>query len=169
MSNAFNARYISNLSLDRLYRVYVERGEMFFIKIGGQAGVAVGVAAQFGVVGAMVLRSLKKRGDEKLALKISEQDRQHPSAHLSAHKHNFQTASTAVEHSSLEPPATIGAHGEHFGRWKLKLRDAKEMLFQFESLDDMRAAHALLPFLGSAHVTNVVWDTAKNRFAKRVA
>ena len=72
MSNAFNARYISNLSLDRLYRVYIERGEMFFIRIGGQAGVAVGVAAQFGVVGALVLKSLKKRGDEKLALKISE-------------------------------------------------------------------------------------------------
>lgn len=169
MSNAFNARFISNLSLDRLYRVYVERGEMFFIRIGGQSGVAVGVASQFGVVGALVLRSLKKRGDEKLAAKIADLDRQHPSSQLSAHKQNFHAASTAVEHSALEPAATIGAHGEHFGRWRLKIRDGKEMLLQFEALEDMKAAHGLLPALGSVHANNVVWDPAKNRFAKKVA
>ncbi len=169
MSNAFNARFLSTFSLDRLYRVYFERGEIFFIKVGGQSGVAIGVTSQFGVLGAMALRAIKKRGAEKLAARTSELDKQHPSAQLSAHKHNFQTPTTAIQRSSLEPAATLGTHGEHFGRWRLALREGKEMLFQLETLDDMTIASQVLPTLGDVHISNVTWDTAKKKFAKGVA
>ncbi len=43
------------------------------------------------------------------------------------------------------------------------------MLFQLETLDDMRAASEILPRLGGVHVSNVVWDSAKKKFAKRAA
>ncbi len=169
MGNAFNARFVSTFTPDRLYRVYIDRGEIFFIRIGGQGGMALGVASQFGLLGGLVLQGLKKRGNEQLATKTSELDRQHPSSQLSAHKHNFHSAATAIQVSSLEPAALIGSHGEHFGRWKLKLRGSKEMLFQLETLDDMRAASEILPRLGGVHVSNVVWDSAKKKFAKRAA
>lgn len=169
MSDAFNARFVSTFSPDRQYRVYIDRGEIFFIRIGGQGGVAVGITSQFGLLGALVQRALKKRGAMKLAIKTSELDRQHPSTHLSGHKHNFHTTATTVESSSLEPAPLIGAHGQHFGRWKLKLRESKEMLFQFETIDDMKAAYQLLPSLGRTHTNNVVWDPIKLKFTKVAA
>ena len=43
------------------------------------------------------------------------------------------------------------------------------MLFQLETLDDMKAAHDLLPALGDVHVSNLVWDPAKKKFARGVA
>jgi hypothetical protein len=103
---------ISTFSPDRLYRVTIERGEVYFIRIGGQSGVAVGVASQFGVFGALFPHMLKKRTDRKLA--------------------------------------------------------GKEMSFQFETVDDMRAAYDLLPALGGVHLSDVVYDAARNRFAKGV-
>lgn len=169
MNRAFNARLISTFGADRLYRVYLDRGELFFIRIGGQAGVAVGVAAQFGLLGAMVLKAHKKRSDEKLAARILDLDRQHPSAHLSGHKHNFHAATTAVRHSSLEPAAAMGAHGEHFGRWRFQVQDGKEILLQLETLDDMRSAFELLPSLGAVHASNVVWDSGRQKFTKRAS
>ncbi len=101
MGNAFNARFVSTFTPDRLYRVYIDRGEIFFIRIGGQGGMALGVASQFGLLGGLVLQGLKKRGNEQLATKTSELDRQHPSSQLSAHKHNFHSAATAIQVSSL--------------------------------------------------------------------
>ena len=166
MSRPFNARLVSNFSPDRLYRVYVDRGEVFFIRIGGQGGMAAGVAVHFGLLGILVMRALKKRADAKIAAKIAELDRQHPSGHLAAHTHNLHTATTAIETSSLEPAPLLGGHGQHVGRWRLKLREGKEMLFQFEMLEEMRTAHDVLPTLGGAHVTNVAWDSAKQKFTK---
>jgi hypothetical protein len=164
MSSAFNARLVSNWTPDRLYRVYVVRDEMFFIRIGGQGGFAQGMAAQFGLLGLYLLKAYNRRSAAKLAAKIAELDRISPSIHLSAHKHNFHVGATGVERSSLEAPPVLGAHGEHCGRWRLKLRDAKEWLFQLETPEDMTAAHELLSTLGCPHVSKVVWDAAKKRF-----
>ena len=169
MSRAFNATLVSTFSPDRLYRIYVDRGEVFFIRIGGQNVVATALASHLGLLGIFIRRALKKRADAKLAMTIAELDRQHPSSHLAAHKHNLHTPTTAIETSVLEPAAVMGAHGNHVGRWRLKLRESKEMLFQLETLEEMKAAHALLPTIGGLHVTNVVWDPAKEKFTKAAA
>jgi len=164
MTNAFNARFVSNFTPDRLYRVTVERGEIYFIKVGGQGGLSLGVTSQFGILGVFIQRLLDRRREEKLAARVDGVDRMHPSSQLSAHKHNLHAAATSIETSSLEPPAKIPGHGPHVGRWKLKLRDGKPMLFQLETFDEMRTAHELLPTLGTSHRTNVVYDANKMKF-----
>ncbi|HKY32463.1 MAG TPA: hypothetical protein VJV23_08010 [Candidatus Polarisedimenticolia bacterium] len=167
--NAFHARFISTWTPDRLYRVYIDRGEIFFIRVGGQAGFAEGAALQLGLLGGFILRAIRRRNAARRAARAEELDRQHPSAHLSAHKHNIHAAVSAVESSSLEPPAALGAHGEHFGRWKLTLRGSKPMLLQLETIEDMTAAHQALAGLGAAHVSKVAYDPASGRFAKAPA
>jgi len=158
MSSAFNARLVSIWTPDRLYRVYIVRGEMFLIRIGGQGGFAQGVASQFGLLGAYLLKAHNRRSAAKLAARVAELDRLAPSVHLSTHKHNLHVMASSVERSALEPAPVIGAHGEHCGRWRLKVRDAGERLFQLETPEDMMAAHELLPTLGCPHVSKVVWD-----------
>jgi hypothetical protein len=64
---------------------------------------------------------------------------------------------------------TIGAHREHFGRWRLTFREGKRMLFQLETIEDMRMAYQLLPSLGTVHVNNVVYDSLGERFVKAPA
>ncbi len=169
MSNAFNARFVSAFTPDRLYRVYVDRGEIFCIRIGGQGGLAEAVALHLGLLGALAMKSLKERSEEKVAARAADVDQKHPSTQLAAHKHNFHAASGALESSSLEPAAAIRAHGEHVGRWRLKFRDKKEMVFQLETLEEMRTAYQLLPSLGSVHVNHVVYDALSKKFAKAPA
>jgi len=169
MFHAFNARFISTFTPDRLYRVYVDRGEIFCIRLAGQGGLAAALAPHFGLLGVFIIRALKKRDAEKLAARVLEMDQQHPSAQISAHKHNFHATAGAIERSSLDPPPAVRTHGEHFGRWTLKLRDGKEMIFQLETFEEMKVACQLLPALGRAHVTNVVYDQLKQKFVKPVA
>lgn len=166
MVRPFNARFISTFTPDRLYRVYVEGGEISFIRIGGQAGLAEGVGMQFGLLGALVMRSLKKRSEAKVAEAAAGVDREHPSAHLGDHKHNFRTSAGELQSSSLEPPALIRTHGEHFGRWRLRFRDGKVLHFQLETPAEMRIAYEVLPALGGVHVNNVVQDRRNGRFTK---
>ncbi len=172
MSNrkAFTARLISMLSLDRVYRVYLTDGAVFFIRIGGQGGFARGIAAQFGALGALFLRATQKRSQADRMRKLEKLDMTHPSAHLSAHKHNFTVPVSEFEESVLQPPPALGGHGQHHGRWVFKLRGQKPMTLQLETLEEMQAAYEILPnFLGGRHKTRVVWHAGKSMFIKGAA
>ncbi len=169
MINAVNARFVSVFMPDRTYRIHVDRGEIFAIRIGGQGGLAEAVALHFGLLGFLAMKPLKARGEAKLAARAADVDQKHPSTQLSAHKHNFHTTAGALSASSLEPAAAIRAHGEHAGRWRLKFRDGKEMTFQLEMFEEMRTAYQILPSLGSVHVNQVVYDALSKQFKKAPA
>ncbi len=166
MSNTFNARFVSTFSPDRIYRVHVDRGEVYGIRIGGQGGVAEGIGLNLGLLGVFLMRAMQRKSEEKLAARAADVDRQHPSAMLCAHKHNFHTSAGDIQRSSLDPPAALRLHGEHFGRWRLRLRDGKEMTFQLETLEDMRLAYQLLPSLGRVHLNNVAYNHLSKKFMK---
>lgn len=165
-TQAFNARYISALTPDSVYRVYLCRGETFFIRIGGQPW-AQAVASGFGVLGALVLEPIQQRAAAKQRELCSQLDAEDPSLHLKAHKHNFWAAPSDYQESSLNPASGFAGHGPHYGRWVFRLRRGKPMTLQLDTLSDMQAAYELLgECLGPVHLVNVVWSPSKRVFVK---
>ncbi|MFZ2517686.1 MAG: hypothetical protein WA089_03215, partial [Anaerolineae bacterium] len=75
--NAFNGRQISALSSDRLYRVFFDQGEAFFIQIGGQS-FGQAIAVQFGLLGMLIYAPFQRRAQAKLEAKIRDLDMQPP-------------------------------------------------------------------------------------------
>lgn len=163
--NAFNGRVISALSPDRLYRVFFDQGEVFFIQIGGQSFGQV-IAAQFGLLGRLVYAPIQRRAQAKLEAKIRDLDTQPPSVHLTAGKHNFRAAVSDFESSTLQAAPALGGHGRHLGRWILQLHGQKQITLQLETEDDMRRAFETLPLAIGTHVNQVMWDAAKSKFTK---
>lgn len=165
--DAFNARFTSTFSLDRLYRVYLERGEVYFIRIGGQGG-GPALAAQFGLLGGLVWNLVKKRVEAKFRARVALVDRRHPSVELRSHKHNFRAATPEFETSVLEPAAVVAGHGPHVGRWIVKLRGRKKITLQLETVEDMTLAVDLLPRFLPQHSNHVAWNPQKETFEKTV-
>jgi hypothetical protein len=162
---AFNARYVSFLKSDRLYRVYIERDELFFLKIAGQA-ISQALSMHFGLLGILIFAPMRRRAKTKIEARIKEYDQHPPSIHLSDGKHNFRTMISEIESSTLMPAAAFNAHGQQVGRWVLQIRGQKPMSFQFESLEDMRHAFEMLPKHLSVHQNQVVWNDAKGKYVK---
>lgn len=163
--NAFNARLISALSPDRLYRVLFDRGEIFFIQIGGQS-FGQAIAAQFGFLGQSIYAPVQDKARARLEARIRELDTQPPSAHLRAGKHNFSAAVSDFEKSTLKATSAVGQHGPHFGRWVVQLRGQKPRTLQLETEDDMQRAFESLPAAIGAHENQVAWDAARGKFTR---
>ncbi len=163
---AFNGRYISALTPDRVYRVYLCWGETFFIRTGGQPW-AQAIAAGFGILGSFVLEPIERRAVARQRELCSQLDTEDPSLHLKGHKHNFRAIVSEYEESSLNPAGSFAGHGPHYGRWVFKLRGGKEMTLQLDTLSDMQKAYELLgESLGPVHQVNVEWSPSKRVFVK---
>ncbi len=163
--NTFNGRLISALSPDRLYRVFFDQGEVFFIQIGGQNFGQI-IVLQFGLLGKLIFAPIQQKSQAKLEAKIRDLDTQPPSAQLTAGKHNFRAAVSDFERSTLQAAATFGQHGPHFGRWVLQLHGQKLVTLQLETEDDMRRALATLPLAIGIHENQAAWDATKGKFTK---
>ena len=167
---AFTVRAISTFTGDRLYRVYLSGNQLAFIKIGGQAGVAEGVAAQFGLVGGLMLGWWKKRSRKKLEQRLAQEDQQDIELLLTRDPKNFLIHPGQVLRATLDPPARLSAHGRHCGFWKLEETDGKKHSFQFEDVSEMRQAMEILPrILGGVLTVNARWDENKKRYTKAEA
>jgi len=163
---AFNARATFTWSGDRMYRVYLTNDALYFIRIGGQGGMDVAVAAGFGALGGAALSLMRKRGQTKEEERRAAIDAQGPQALLDAHKHNFRLFPSDVRESSIEPAAAPGWHGPHSGRWLVTTGEQKLSL-QFETPEDMVVALAHLPrLLGDRLRVNVAWSEKKGRFER---
>ncbi|HEV8336703.1 MAG TPA: hypothetical protein VGR67_09825 [Candidatus Polarisedimenticolia bacterium] len=167
---AFTVRFISTFTPDRLYRVYACGDQLAFVKIGGQAGVAEGVAAQFGLLGALVLAWWKKRNRNKVQQTLAQQDQQDVELLLTRDPKNFSIQPGQIARASIDPPAILGAHGRSHGSWKVEETNGTKRSFQFEELAEMREAMQVLPrILGAALTINVKWDEGKKRYTKAEA
>ncbi len=164
----FNARFISNSSFDRLYRVYVVGDQLYFIRIGGQGGLQQGVTQQLGLFGLLIEPMLKKRAEKKEKEQIEAIDQTSPEQLLARHKDNFRLSAVELKEGTLDPPSFFATHGLHVGRWQLNLRDGKKMTFQFEKIEDMRIALEVLPkiFSSGFHV-NARWNESRKKYEKR--
>jgi hypothetical protein len=164
----FNVRFISLTSLDRLYRVYVQDSEFYFIRIGGQGGILESLPQLFGPIGGFFSAFLKKRAEKNQLSLIDAVDRSHPMLHMRKHPHNFKLNPATIRASGIKPPAVVPLHGTHVGRWTLTLRDGRKMTFQFESTENMHAAVALLlSAMGQVLTVDVEWSEKNNAYVKR--
>lgn len=164
----FNARFLSNLSFDKLYRVYVVGDEMYFIRIGGQGGLQQGITHQLGLLGLVVESFMNKRTEKKEKALIEIIDQTNPEQLLARHKDNFRLGPVELQEGTVDPPSFFATHGPHVGRCQLNLRDGKTMNLQFEKTEDMRIALDVLPGLFSSrfHV-NVRWNEIKKKYERR--
>ena len=148
--HAFTARECFALSMDRMYRVYVSGGELFFIKIGGQPGLGHAVAVQFGLVGALVHRWLEKRAKARLAEELSALDRRDLRSLVPRDKANYRWRVGEIQGSTIDTTTSkLGAHGARVGKWELKTGDGTTHNLQFEDAGEMETAiDALQSLLG---------------------
>jgi len=164
----FNARFISNSSFDKMYRIYAVSDQLFFIRIGGQGGLQPGLTHQLGILGLLIEPMMKKRAEKREKALIETIDRTDPEQLLASHKDNFRLRTVELQGGTLDPPSFFATHGLHVGRWRLNLRDGKKMDFQFENTEDMRSALDVLPNLfSSSFRVNVRWNENKKRYEKK--
>jgi hypothetical protein len=160
-------RAISMFTPDRLYRVYACGSQLAFIKIGGQSGVSEGVAAQFGLLGGLILAWLKKRSRGKMQQRLAQEDQHDIELLLSRDPKNFMIQPGQILRATIDPPARLGAHGRHHGIWRLEEPSGRKHSFQFEEISEMREAIAVLtPMLGPVLTVNAKWDESKGRYTK---
>lgn len=165
--HAFTARATSTFGLDRLYRVYVSGNQLLFIKIGGQGGVAQGVAAPFGFLGGLLLGWLQKRSRQKLEQRLTVEDRQNLRDLLARDRRNFVLDRGQVVRATIEAAGPVGFHGPQQGIWKFEETNGRKHALQFEDLADMHEALAVLPgLLGPALTVNAVWNEQAGRYTK---
>lgn len=169
MSDAFNTRAVYTWKPDRLYRVYISSGQLYFIRIGGQGyALAQALELQLGPFGQMLGRSVQRRSDEKLRKRVEETDRIPPEIRVREHAHNLRVGVEQIADSAILPPGRMASHGPRFGRWNIGLRDGFEIKLQFEGLGEMQRALELLPpLLGNRLVVDVQWDELLGQYVKR--
>ena len=157
----FNTRFLSELTPDRLYRVYCVQRMLYMIRIAGQ-----GLGPQH--LGAVIKFLLRKLiADAKTPEQVAEMDRRDPADLLHEHKHNFSFSALEVRSAVLGPPTRSKSHGAHFGTWKLELIDGRKCRLQFEELEHMHAAVRHLPgILRPRLVVDVRWNAAARRYEK---
>lgn len=157
----------SPFGLDRLYRVYVSGNQLAFIKIGGQGGVAQGIASPFGFLGGLLLGRWQKRSRQKLEQRLAVEDRQNLRDVLGRDRSNFVLDRGQVVRSTIEAASPIGFHGPQHGIWKFDATNGKKHTLQFEDLAEMREALAVLPgLLGPVLAVNAVWNEKAGRYTK---
>lgn len=167
-TEAFNVRFISATSLDRLYRVYFRDSEFYFIRIGGQGGLQEALVHVLGPIGGFIGAFLRKRAEKAMLSLIDTVDQSHPVLHMRKHQHNFKLSPATVRASRIIPPSVLPFHGTQVGRWTMTLRDGRKMTFHFENSEDMKLAVASLPSaLGQVLTVDVEWNEKTNTFAKR--
>lgn len=164
----FNARFISNRSFDKLYRIYAVGDQLYLIRIGGQGLPRQGITRPLGILGLLIEPLMKKRLENKEKALIETIDRTSPELLLSRHKDNFKLAAVELQEGTVDPPSFFATHGPHVGRCQWNLSDGKKLDFQFEQTEDMRIALDVLPNLFSSgfHI-NVRWNEIKKRYERK--
>lgn len=168
-SQRFNTRATFTLKGDRVYRVYPEGDELYFIRIAGQMQAMDWRIAlnQLGLLGIWIGRKLNARRDITLAAKTAEADAMTPQEQLQGHKHSFHLHVNDVLTSSFDAPKIVSLHGRHAAVWLLEPQRGEKWRFQFEDPHEAREALAVLSAaLGDRLTVNAVWDDAKEKFRK---
>ena len=153
----------------RVYRVYPKRDHLFFILLAdGLSANPEMLTVHFGLIGALIGSSMKKKAKKKNAASVERMNASDPETLLAEHKHNFKIHNSEIREGSIEPRPFMTFDGHQVGFWKLQLRDDRKLKFLFENNEEMTAAiSALSRHLNDSLRLNVQWDEKKKRFTKR--
>jgi hypothetical protein len=141
----FCAMAFFSFARDRLYRIYLVDGVLYFIQIADQLTAG------------------------KVAMnEVDNLDRQRPQDLMPAHKNNMAIPIADIASATIDLPGWFdGAHGPHLGIWRMKLHTGTKWSFQFNFEDDMkRACHGLPAALQDRLLLRTRWDDAAGAFVK---
>jgi hypothetical protein len=167
----FYVRSIHTLSPDRIYRVELCNGALYFLRVGGQFDVdrkQLGLPGQVPAVlilaaGEALFRKHKK---EELVARDPNLD---PEVLLALHPHNFKLGPDEIKRAIFLPKKWfLSFFRSHFGRLAIELVDGMHWEFHFERLADLRAAFENLDaLLGQRLDTRITWDANQGQFVRR--
>lgn len=166
-SVSFNMRACFTLETDRIYRVELRDGFLYFLRVGGQFDLDRGIHQPAGLAGVMLLAAgealLRKHKKEELIARDPSRD---PEELLGIHPHNFKLAPADIASATLLPKKPLLAlFRPHFGRLVIERIDGKRQEYHFEKLNDLRTAYTHLPApLGNKLDIRIHWNETGGRF-----
>ena len=166
-SISFNARACCTTATDRIYRVELRNGFLYFLRIGGQFDLDRGIHQPAGAAGVLLLAAgealLRKHKKEEMVARDPNRD---PEELLGIHPHNFKLGSANIASATLLPKkGFLALFRPHFGRLIIEQIDGNRQEFHFERLDDLRKAFEHLPaLLGDKLDSRIHWDKNQGRF-----
>src|SRR5436190_21259904 len=100
----------------RVYRVYVQRDDLFFIVLAdGLSANPETLTVHFGLLGALIGAMMKKRAKKKNAAATQRMDQTDPEQLLTEHKHSFRLHTSEIREGSIEPRPWITLEGHQAG------------------------------------------------------
>jgi hypothetical protein len=156
---AFIVRCYPPFRMARLYRVYVDQGALYLIRMRGVIGNAdAGSRFELHPGRRAAGMFLRWWASKSLDTSARELDARGPREMLDAHRMNLRVEPGEVAESRLDPPRVLG-HGEHFACWSLNLQGRRRLSFQIEDEASLRTALEHLPrLLGPALCVSVALD-----------
>lgn len=162
---AFNARRHWTWKGEHLFRVYLSRDRIYFIRIGGARTQEAVVMAQFGLLGGLIAWWAAKSRKKKEAKKVLQNEEKPIEMLMSEHKRNHSTATLDFKDVTIE---SGGFWGAGIVKWTFNVPgEKKRVVMSFDKPEDIEAAVARLPELFPAMRVGVEYDERKKKFVKK--
>ncbi len=151
-SISFNARAVFRFSPDRIYRVELRNGCLYFLRIGGQFDtdrIRAGTPPGAGLLPTVMMLAASKaisHKNEKAQL-IARDPSRDPEELVGIHPDNFRLLPSEIKRATFHPKKWFPSHGPHVGRLVIEQLDGKSQEYQFEQVTDLQAAIKHLPAL----------------------
>jgi hypothetical protein len=168
-SVTFNARALFAMAPDRIYRVEVRNGCLYFLRIGGQFDLDRGTITPGQLPAVMILAAgeavFRKHKREELVARDPTKD---PEELLGIHPHNFRLLPSEIKRVTFHPKKwLLSLVRPHFGRLVIEQPDGTSQEYHLERLADLQAAFDHLPaLLGDKVDKRIRWDERKKGFVK---
>jgi hypothetical protein len=147
-SQCFNGTIFHVWKGNRPCRIYIARGQVYFIRraVGGIApGTAAVIGSQFGLLGGLAVGLAGVVKAKTSADFVRDDDPRPPDQLVSKHADNYAIAISDIIDARIEPKGKHTSYGMNAGRWHFIRRgDAKETVVLLESLADASRAVFLL-------------------------
>ena len=144
-SISFNARGVYTFSPDRFYRVELRNGCLYFLRIGGQFDtdrIRAGTPPGAGLLPTVMMLAASKAISHKheKAQLIARDRAKDPEELVAIHPDNFRLLPSEIKRVTFHPKKWFPSHGPHVGRLVIEQMDGKSLEYQFEKVEDLRAA-----------------------------
>lgn len=170
-SVSFNARACFTFAADRIYRIEIHNGSLYFLRTGGQFDLDRGLHEPGDGTGKLMAIMILAAGEalprkHKREELIARNPSADPEELLGIHPHNFKLAPADIQRAVLLPKKWfLGLFRQHCGRLEIEPISSHRQEYHFESVADLQTAFAHLPALLEDKLdVRVEWDDNKGRF-----
>lgn len=158
-SISFQVRACFRIQPDRMYRVELFEGALYFLCTGSQFDVDRGLRGPGGagkVAAVMLLAAGEALFRSHKAEELRARDpNAHPADLVSIHPYNFKLAPSDIVRATLFPKRWfLALFRRHYGRLVIECADGSRNEYHFETREDLQIAEAHLPSVLSAKLVN---------------